>query len=327
MGTIYLSACCSYLVALSVGFTIGYSSPALPAMEKQNLVTPQIVSTFASLMIAGAMLACPLTGWSLEKFGRKWVLSVGCLPLIMGWILISLAGPTSLTIFYFGRLLTGVGCAMSGVASGLYVAETATKETRGMLVSGLQLSFTIGILIIYIIGMYCGWQYLAALGCVFPMSAGYLSTKASETPRWYLLKGRKADAIRSLQQLRSTIDVEDELQDIEEALPNNGDAFVLADLLKPEVFGPLKLVIMVGTFQQLSGINVVMVFTVSIFESAGLKGSSSMATIAVGAVQVVATAGAVYMMDRAGRRPLMFLSGAIMAGSCLKHCYMIHLEF
>lgn len=78
-------------------------------------------------------------------------------------------------------------------------------------------------------------------------------------------------------------------------------------------------------FQQCSGINVVMFYTVSIFQSAGYKDNAEMATMLIGLVQVLATAIACHFMDRAGRRQLLFISSAGMTLTCCTLGYYYHL--
>ena len=129
------------------------------------------------------------------------------------------------------------------------------------------------------------------------------------------------DALRSLSWLRGAgKDVEDELRDIEESLDPE-DTMSLKEFLKPELFRPLIVAGGLMLLQQISGINVVMFYTVSIFESAGFKDTGSLATMLVGGVQVVFTIVACILMDRAGRRVLLVIATAGMAAGCFGMAY------
>jgi len=66
-------------------------------------------------------------------------------------------------------------------------------------------------------------------------------------------------------------------------------------------------------FQQFSGINAVVFYTEEIFADAGGSVQGATAAAIVGAVQVVATLLSSLVVDRAGRRPLLLVSGTVMA--------------
>ena len=94
------------------------------------------------------------------------------------------------------------------------------------------------------------------------------------------------------------------------------------DLLRrPELRQPLKVAVALMVLQQLTGINVVMFYTVAIFQSAGFGEKGQLAGVMVGAVQVVATLASCVMMDRVGRRRLLLLAGSGMALMCLTFGY------
>ena len=68
--------------------------------------------------------------------------------------------------------------------------------------------------------------------------------------------------------------------------------------------------------QQLTGINVVMFYTVTIFREAGYGANAEAATVAVGVAQAVVTLLACYLMDVWGRRPLLLCSAFGMSAAC-----------
>ena len=229
----------------------------------------------------GAMIA----GWMTEKFSRKFTLIFTSIPFMIGWCQIYYGG--TVNNLYLGRVLTGIGSGIVTVVCPLYIAETATKEKRGFLGSGVQLSITIGILLVYVLGYYCDYKRLAAIGIVIPAVAAVMTLKIPETPRFHLLHNKKQEAINALQYLRGThADVEDEIRDIQESMDSEEKVSWTELFKKREMFQPLKIAMGLMFFQQFSGINVVMFYTVSIFESAGFKENGSFATMIIGAVQV-----------------------------------------
>ena len=207
---------------------------------------------------------------------------------MIGWSQIYYGG--TVNNLYLGRVFTGIASGIVTVVCPLYIAETATKEKRGFLGSGVQLSITVGILLVYVLGYYCDYKRLAAIGIIIPAIAAVMTLRIPETPRFHLLRNKKQEAVNALQYLRGAhADVEDEIRDIQESMDSEEKVSWTELFKKPEMFKPLKIAMGLMFFQQFSGINVVMFYTVSIFESAGFKENGSFVTMIIGAVQVIAS--------------------------------------
>lgn len=311
------TAAASYLSALSFGYVIGFSSPALPLMQlaKEPMYkNPDAASWFGSVFTLGAMFGCPASGWLVDRVGRKLTLLVTSVPFLLGWLTISFG--ESLNVLYLGRILTGFSSGMACVVSPLYIAETSTKELRGMLGSGVQLFITVGIFMVYTMGLVVSWRGLAFIGAVIPLVAALFTLPAPETPRYLLNSNQKSEALRSLLWLRGTSAVaEEECRDMEENTDID-EKVSWSEFRRPELFRPLVVSVMIMVFQQLSGINVVMFYSVSICQSAGFSYASGLAAVMIAAVQVVGTVVACFLMDRAGRRYLLIIAGLGMALSC-----------
>ena len=203
------------------------------------------------------------------------------------------------------------------VVGPVYIAEVSKKELRGTLGAGVQLGITVGILLAYVLGTLLTWQHLALLSAFFAVVQLLQSTRIPETPRYLLMRDRKQEALQSLAWLRGPVaDIDEECRDIEENLPDKNDKFRLDDLLSQhQLLAPLKVSVGLSIFQQLTGINAVMFFTVSIFNGAGFE-NGERATIVVGLVQVVFTVVACLLIDKYGRRLLLLTAGVGMASSC-----------
>ena len=321
-----LASLSAYLGAISFGYTIGYSSPALPDMESSGLTknNPDLASWFGSLVTVGAMIGGPIGGWLLEKIGRKKTLIVSQFPFIVGYVLIYFGDHSSRSLLC-GRFLTGTGSAIVMVVSPVYVAETATKELRGMLGSGVQLFITVGIFLSYLFGLYFSWKSLALIALIIPLMSLIIIPYVPDSPRYYLLSKSRTEAMRALQWLRGPHEnVEDECNEIAESLPHPDDQVSWSDLTKAELIKPLRVSVGLMVFQQLSGINAVMFYTVSIFKSAGLGDKSTFATMIVGGMQVLATFVACLVMDKYGRRKLLVIAGTGMSLTCFTFGYYFY---
>lgn len=155
------------------------------------------------------------------------------------------------------------------------------------------------------------------MAAFIPVIAVLLTLRVPDTPRYYMMKNQKLEAGQSLTWLRGTTssEIEEELRDIGDSL--DGDSKVgWGEFRQPQLLKPLLIASGLMFFQQVSGINVVMFYTVSIFEAAGYGDNSTLATVVIGAVQVAFTCLACILMDRAGRRYLLLIGGAGMALTC-----------
>ncbi|XP_069039699.1 solute carrier family 2, facilitated glucose transporter member 8 [Lepisosteus oculatus] len=198
---------------------------------------------------------------------------------------------------------------------GLYIAETAHARVRGMLGSCVQLMVVTGIMGAYIAGLVLEWRWLAVACSVPPALMLVLMCFMPETPRFLLAQGREYEALAALRFLRGpAVPHEWECVQIEAAAREQGDSLKLGDLRSPAIYKPLLIGVLLMLFQQLTGINAIMFYAETIFEEANFQ-ASSVATVIVAAIQVVFTALAALIMDRAGRKVLLVLSGLAMAVS------------
>jgi len=263
------SALCGYMCALSFGYTIGYSSPALPQMTALGDVLysdDDAASWFGSVVTLGGMIGCVAGGSFVERNGRRFTLMASAFPFFFGWLTIAVG--TEIWFLCFGRLLTGIGCGMVYVAAPLYVSETAHCEVRGTLGAGIPLSISSGILTAYSLGLFLGWRSLALVGAAAPVIGFLLSFWVMESPRWLLRVGRKTDAFNVLVWLRGTSGVDkNEFYEMEKNFAETSNPAKLSEIIShPELERPSMVAVGVMALQQCTGINAVRFYMVSIFQ-------------------------------------------------------------
>ncbi|XP_069025443.1 solute carrier family 2, facilitated glucose transporter member 8 [Embiotoca jacksoni] len=313
-GNLYLATFASVLGPLSFGFVLGYSSPALP--ELTTIADPRLrldsdqASWFGSIVTLGAAAGGLLGGWMVEKIGRKLSLMFCSLPFVFGFTIIVAA--QNVWMLYAGRVLTGVASGVTSLVVPLYISEMAHERVRGTLGSCVQLMVVLGIMGVYLAGLFLDWRWLAICCSIPPTLLLVCMCFMPETPRFLLSQGKRREAEEALRFLRGPdAPVEWECARIEDACDEQGSSFQMSDLKDPGVYKPLVIGIMLMVFQQMTGINAIMFYAENIFEQAHFK-DSDLASVIVGLIQVVFTAIAALIMDRAGRKVLLLISGVAM---------------
>jgi len=197
----------------------------------------------------------------------------------------------------------------------LYIGELVPPKVRGGLVSLNQLAITSGILVSYLIDYWLSgtenWRLmfgLAAIPAVL-LFAGMLFQQ--ESPHWLIRQDRIDDARGVLKRVRNEEDIEAEISDVQEVSRKQAGS---RELLSPSVRPLLTVGVLLAVFQQITGINTVIYYAPTPLQGAGFGNSAALlANVVNGAVNVGMTIVAIWLLDRAGRRPLLLSGTAGMA--------------
>ena len=303
------------LGGLLFGYDTGVISGALLFLREAFGLSSWMEGVVTSIALAGAAVGAAGAGTWADRFGRRPVLLVTAVVFVAGGLLSALAG--SLSVLLIGRLLVGLGIGSASMLTPLYLAEIAPARERGALVSLNQLMITSGILVSYLVGYAFAangaWRWMLGLGALpgVILAAGMLVLP--ETPRWLAGHGQGEAARDALRRLRGAgVDIEAELAELKADLRK--ETRLSAENRLRHVSARLPLIVGVGlaVFQQVTGINTVIYFAPTIFQSAGLSSSSAaiLATAGIGVVNVLATIVAIWLVDRVGRRKLL-LTGLV----------------
>lgn len=252
-------------------------------------------------------------GPMIEYLGRKaTIMGIG-LPFFAGWMLI--ANASGVIMVFAGRILCGVCVGIGTLAFPVYLGETLQPEVRGALGLLPTALGNVGILLAFFVGTYLDWSKLAFFGAALPVPFFLLMLMTPETPRWYFTKGRVEDARKSLQWLRGkNINIDKEMRDLtlsqDESDRVGGNAF--GQLFTKKYIPAILISLGLMLFQQLSGINAVIFYAASIFKDAGSSIDENLSSVIIGIVNFVSTFIATAIIDRLGRKILLYISSVSM---------------
>jgi sugar porter (SP) family MFS transporter len=301
-------ACVASLGGLLFGYDTGVISGALPFLKQSFTLDARMVGVATAAVLVGATLGAAFAGAISDAFGRKWVILTVALLFVVG-ALGSAAAP-GLVVLLAARAVVGVAIGVASMLTPLYLAEIAPKARRGFVVSLNQFCITFGILLSYVVDWSLtdvagNWRWMLGAGAV-PGAVLFLGMLGlPESPRWLAGKGRIDAARAALSRMRQSGEVEAELAALRR---DAGDGRApWSALLAPGARRPMLIGAALAVFQQVTGINTVIYYAPTIFQSAGMSSTSVsiLATAGVGLVNVIMTVVAMIFMDRAGRRPLL----------------------
>lgn len=149
--------------------------------------------------------------------------------------------------------------------------------------------------------------------CALPLLLALAAIlKVPESPYWLMLRGRKDVAVKALRWLRGpNCDISDEITNMEQKILTVGRNMEYGELWRPRTRKPFLIALFLMTMQQVCGSALLVVYTGTIFRTAGILNHNT-AVVYTGLAQTTAIPVAIYLMDRAGRRPLILTSACVM---------------
>ncbi len=304
------------------GFDTAVISGTIGPLERQFELSAALLGWTVSSALLGSVIGAGLAGHLSDRLGRKISLAAaGALFLISA---VGSAVAPSLGYLIAARLLGGVGVGLAGMAAPLYVAEVSPPTVRGRMVSLYQLAIATGVLAAYLSnagiqrlsasaatsggtnalaeevwrGMFGAEIFPAALFCT-------LLAFIPESPRFLAKRGAYDAAERVLRLFSEPAAAKAECLEIRDALASDSGRF--RDLFGRRFGKPTFIALYLAVFSQLSGVDVVIYYGPKIFEEAGSSfGSALSGQVVLGIILVLFTLVALWKVDSAGRRRLLY---------------------
>lgn len=325
----------SIVVALA-GFLFGFDTVVISGADKKLQALWGSSDMFHGTVVMamalwGTVIGAMFGGIPTDKLGRKKTLIwIGIFYTVSALGSAMVNDPYT---FAFFRFLGGLGVGASTIAAPAYVSEIAPPKDRGRLVALYQFNIVLGILIAFFSNYLLSnvgenaWRWMIGVEAIPAVIYTLLVFTVPKSPRWLLLKGRDNEAIRTLKILYPDKNVDEVIAEIKASQSTHVDSKETIFMKKYRF--PLTLAFLIAFFNQFSGINAFLYYAPRIFQEAGLGESTALlSSIGIGVTNLVFTLVGVALIDRLGRKPLMFIGsiGYIISLSLVAMAFFLNWE-
>jgi sugar porter (SP) family MFS transporter len=316
------------------GFDAIVISGTISAVKEQFALSPAMEGLFVSSGLIGAVIGSGLAGWLGDRFGRRRNLVLAAFLMLLSAMASALV-PT-IELLVIARWIGGLGVGMSAMICPLYISEISPTHLRGRLVTVFQFAITIGIMVALFnnFGLHAmagsmqesatdgfvkwalvdeTWRAMFGSEILPGILFLVLAATLPESPRWLVKEGQGERAKHVLNRI-FVVGADAEYQAIETAIAEEDKSkkrFI--DVFSSRYRKPLIIAVLLATFSQWSGINVVFYYGTSLLESFGFGADRALSgTAVIGFFNMIFTVIAMIFVDRVGRRKLL-LVGTISA--------------
>ena len=334
-----------YLIFLSVvaalgGFLFGYDTAVISGTIAQVTQLFQLDALqqgwYVGCALVGSIVGVLFAGILSDKLGRKLTMVISAVLFSTSALGCALSADFAQLVVY--RIIGGVGIGVVSIVSPLYISELAVAQYRGRLVSLYQLAVTVGFLGAYLVN----YQLLAWAESGTQLSVDWLNkifiTEVwrgmlgmetlpailffiiiffiPESPRWLIVRGKELKAVNILEKIYNSItEAKSQLNETKSVLTSETKS-EWSLLMKPGIFKAVIIGVCIAILGQFMGVNAVLYYGPSIFENAGLSGGDSLFyQVLVGLVNTLTTVLALIIIDKVGRKKLVYygVSGMVVS--------------
>ena len=306
------------LTSALAGFLFGFDTVVISGAEKtiQGLwgLSPGVHGVAMASALYGTVVGSLIGGWPADRFGRKaTLLWIGVLYFV-GAVGSALA--PNVDVFIASRVIGGLGIGISTVVAPMYISEIAPPKQRGRLAGMFQFNIVFGILIAFVsnallagVGEHA-WRWMLGVAAFPSLLYAVFCLGLPESPRWLLSRrGDRAAALDVLQKIepeRTQVEIAADADEIMAAAST--EQVSTGHFWTTRLRRPILLAFLIAFFNQLSGINAILYFAPRIFELTGLGAKAALLqSIGIGVTNLVFTFVGLWLIDRLGRRTLLYI--------------------
>ena len=319
----------SFIAALGgvlYGYDMGIIAAAIIFVKRTFSLPTFLEEVVVSIVLIGAMAGALIGGAIADRIGRQTTLVWAGAIFIVGSVLAPLS-PT-VAVLILARAIIGVGIGFTSVTAPVYVSELAPPQSRGMLIGLYQFALTLGIafadLVGYALAKEEAWRLMFGIAAIPTLFFLAVILTVPESPRWLLAHGHEKNAESVLLRYTDAVGAQQFLADIREGLKTPIEQRWSA-LWTPAVRRAVFIACGFTVLQQVTGINTIIYYGPQIFELAGIASHSNsiLATFVVAVVNVIGTVVGILLVDRVGRKPLLYVGvgGMIIALFALAYAF------
>lgn len=313
-GNLFLYTIVAALGGLLFGFDTAVINGALPFFRDYFQLDSVSEGWAMSSAIFGCIIGAIGIGRPGDKYGRRFMLKITAALFLVSAFGTGLSNNVATFIFF--RIVGGLAVGSASVLSPIYISEVAPPKYRGRFTILFQLSIVIGILLAFATDLALidtganNWRWMFISEAVPATLFFTLLFFVGRSPRWLVKKGLLEEARIVIDQTNAGNNNGELLKDIQQSID-----FEVVEHIKYLFKKPfLRLVIiglLIGMFNQLTGIAIVMIYSSDIFRAAGFGTESAiLQTVIVGATNLLFTVLAMFFIDRIGRK-FMLLLGSV----------------
>jgi len=311
-GVLIRSSVIAALGGLLFGFDTVVISGAEQAIQSLWNLSDGQHGLAVSMALWGTVIGAFVGGWPTDKFGRKQTLVWIGLLYFVSAVWSGLA--TDVYSFMIARFIGGLGVGVSTVVSPLYISEISPARLRGRLAGMFQFNIVFGILLAFLSNALLknigddAWRWMLGVEAIPAFCYTVLCLAIPESPRWLIgeLDDKRA-GLEVLGRLNPDMPARELEAAVEDIAAAANEPAVHSGFWTAPMKLPILLAFLIAFFNQLSGINAVLYFAPRIFELAGLgEQSALLRTVGIGVVNLVFTFVGLWLIDRVGRRTLLY---------------------
>ncbi|KAK4399077.1 putative polyol transporter 4 [Sesamum angolense] len=319
----YVMACAilASLNSVLLGYDVGVMSGAILFIKEDLKINEVQEEVFVGILSIISLFGSLAGGRTSDAIGRKWTMAFAAVIFQSGAGIMALA--TSFRVLMIGRFLAGIGIGFGVMIAPVYIAEIAPTVARGSLTSFPEIFINLGILLGYVsnyvfsgLPSHISWRIMLAVGILPSVFIAFALFIIPESPRWLVMQNRIDEArIVLIKTNENASEVDERLAEIQEAAGNTEkyeEKSVWHEILNPTP-GVRRMLITgcgIQIFQQITGIDATVYYSPTIFKGAGIKGNTQLlaATVGVGFTKTIFILVAIFLIDKVGRKPLLYIS-------------------